>query len=116
MSAFGLNYGLRRFTSRRRAFGFEKLFNYDDTVTVQSPKGPVEIPLEAHPIGTHGPSTIPFDESLLEILACPISRQPLKFDRERNVLVSEATGYAFPINKTGMPIFLKKWAIPIDKL
>ena len=78
-----------------------------------SPNGPVSVPLEAQEIGSFGPSIIPFDEKLLEILACPISGEPLKFDRGRNLLVSEATGYAFPINKAGMPIFLKKWAIKL---
>lgn len=102
----------RLFSSRRKAFGFEKL-NYEETVELPSPSGPVTVPLEAQEIGSSGPSLIPFDETLLEILACPISGEPLKFDRDRNLLISEATGYAFPINKAGMPIFLKKWAIKL---
>ena len=102
----------RVFSSRRKAFGFDKL-NYEDTVVLPSPKGPVVVPLEAQAIGSFGPSIIPFDEELLEILACPISGESLKFDRERNLLISETIGYAFPINKAGMPIFLKKWAIKL---
>ena len=80
---------------RRKAFCFDKL-NYEETVVLQGPTGPVVVPLEAHAIGSFGPSIIPFDEELLEILACPISGEPLKFDRERNLLVSETIGYAFP--------------------
>lgn len=102
----------RVFSSRRKTFAFEKL-NYEETVELQSPTGPVTVPLEAQEIGSSGPSLIPFDEKLLDILACPISGEPLKFDRERNLLISEATGYGFPINKAGIPIFLKKWAIKL---
>lgn len=71
----------------------------------------IEMPLEVHPIGTTGPSLIPFNRELLEVLACPISGDQLIFDEERNVLVSERIGVSFPINKAGMPVFLKKWAI-----
>lgn len=113
-----LALGRRLFSSlksRREAFGFGGL-NYDESIELPGPQGPVQVPLEAHAIGTYGPSAIPFDESLLNVLACPISGGALKFDREKNVLVSEVAGYAFPINKAGMPVFLKKWAIPIDEL
>lgn len=104
--------GRRVYSMRRKAFGFEKS-NYDETVELPSPSGPVTIPLEAQEIGSFCPSIIPFNEALLDILACPISGEELKFDRDRNILVSEATGYAFPINKAGIPIFLKKWAIKL---
>lgn len=98
-------------SKRRELFQFEPL-EYDTKVNVHSDAmGTVEIPLESHPMGMHGPSLIPFDETLLEALACPISGCELKFDRERNVLVSEEAGVAFPINSAGMPLFLKKWAI-----
>lgn len=103
-------------SKRRESFKFEPL-EYDTKVTVHCDStGPVEIPLESHPIGMHGPSLIPFDEALLEALACPISGNDLKFDRERNVLVSEDVGLAFPINNAGMPVFLRKWAIPLEAL
>ena len=44
--------------------------------------------------------SFPFDEGLLADLACPISGHELKFDKEHNVLVSEAVGVAFS-NKQG---------------
>ena len=103
-------------SKRRELFQFEAL-QYDTKVTVHSDSmGAVEIPLEAHPLGSYGPSLIPFNEKLLEALACPISGADLKFDRQRKLLVSEAAGVAFPINKAGIPLFLKKWAIPLSEL
>lgn len=112
---------MRRFFSeiakvsrRRVAFEFEPL-NYDESVSVKLESGEsIEIPLEAHPIGSHGPSLIPFDESLLDVLACPITGKALVYDKERNLLISEEAKVGFPINKAGIPIFLKKWAIMLD--
>ena len=103
-------------SKRREIFQFGPL-EYDTKVTVHTDTSEnVEIPLEAHSIGSYGPSLIPFDEGLLADLACPISGHGLKFDKEHNVLVSEAAGVAFPINKAGIPLFLKKWAIPLENL
>lgn len=42
---------------------------------------------------------------LLEILVCPVSKTPLRYDRERQELVSEKSGLAFPI-RDGIPIML----------
>ncbi|MGA7324019.1 MAG: Trm112 family protein [Rhodomicrobium sp.] len=42
---------------------------------------------------------------LLEILVCPVTKQPLKYDRQANELISEAAGLAYPIRK-GIPIML----------
>jgi len=46
------------------------------------------------------------DPKLLEILACPVSRQPLKYDAEAQELISEAAGLAYPI-RDGIPIMLQ---------
>ena len=102
--------------SRRKAFEFTNVQN-EKSVTILTEKGPVEIPLEMHPLGGHGqPSLIPFDEKLLEELVCPVTGGPLEFNRERNVLVSREAELAFPINAAGWPLFLKNWAIPLDKI
>lgn len=104
--------------SRREMFEFSssKIEN-DKSVTIRTETGPVEVPLEMHPLGGFGqPSLIPFNEKLLEELVCPLTGGALEFDRERNVLVSREGGVAFPINAAGWPLFLKKWAIPLDKL
>jgi uncharacterized protein YbaR (Trm112 family) len=47
----------------------------------------------------------PVDPRLLEILVCPLSKQPLVYDRERGELISRAAGLAYPI-RGGIPIML----------
>jgi uncharacterized protein YbaR (Trm112 family) len=53
------------------------------------------------------------DPKLLEILICPASRQPLRYDREREELVSEAARLAYPI-RDGIPIMLIDEARRLD--
>ncbi len=53
------------------------------------------------------------DPKLLEILVCPLTHQPLKYDREAQELVSEAAGLAYPI-RDGIPIMLVDEARPLD--
>jgi uncharacterized protein YbaR (Trm112 family) len=45
------------------------------------------------------------DPRLLEILVCPVTKGPLRYDRERGELVSERAGLAYPI-RDGIPIML----------
>jgi uncharacterized protein YbaR (Trm112 family) len=45
------------------------------------------------------------DPRLLEILVCPLTKQPLIYDRAHNELISRATGLAYPI-RGGIPIML----------
>lgn len=45
------------------------------------------------------------DPSLLEILVCPLTHQPLKYDKKNNELVSEKAKLAFPV-RDGIPILL----------
>lgn len=45
------------------------------------------------------------DPRLLAILVCPMSRLPLRYDAERQELVSEAAGLAYPI-RDGVPVML----------
>jgi uncharacterized protein YbaR (Trm112 family) len=45
------------------------------------------------------------DPKLLEILVCPMTKGPLRYDRERQELVSEQAGLAYPI-RDGIPIML----------
>lgn len=54
------------------------------------------------------------DPRLLEILVCPLTKTALKFDRERNELISLAARLAFPI-RDGIPIMLPEEARPIDE-
>jgi uncharacterized protein len=43
------------------------------------------------------------DPKLLEILVCPVSKATLRYDRERQELISKAAGLAYPI-RGGIPI------------
>ncbi|MCK8786252.1 Trm112 family protein [Roseomonas sp. NAR14] len=45
------------------------------------------------------------DPKLLEILVCPVTKGPLRYDAARGELVSEQAGLAYPI-RDGIPIML----------
>lgn len=45
------------------------------------------------------------DPKLLEILVCPVTRDRLELDKEKQELISKKAGLAFPI-KDGIPILL----------
>ena len=45
------------------------------------------------------------DPKLLEILICPVTRTMLRYDAERQELISRAAGLAYPI-RDGVPIML----------
>lgn len=49
------------------------------------------------------------DEKLLEILVCPVSKAPLKYDREKQELVCKASGLAYPV-RDGIPVMLESEA------
>lgn len=54
------------------------------------------------------------DPRLLEILVCPVTRSPLRYDRERGELVSQAARLAYPI-RDGVPIMLPDEARTLDE-
>ena len=45
------------------------------------------------------------DPKLLEVLVCPQTRTPLRYDRHRQELVSERARLAYPV-RDGVPIML----------
>ena len=45
------------------------------------------------------------DKSLLDLLVCPITKGPLKYDEVNSELISEKANLAFPI-EDGIPIML----------
>jgi uncharacterized protein YbaR (Trm112 family) len=53
------------------------------------------------------------DPQLLEILVCPVTKGPLRYDRARGELVSEQAGLAYPI-RDGIPIMLPDEARRLD--
>ena len=44
-------------------------------------------------------------EELLALLVCPVTRTALKWDPERQELISEAAGLAYPV-RDGVPVML----------
>lgn len=59
----------------------------------------------------HGPVEI--DPKLLELLVCPLTKQPLVYDAERQELVSKAARLAYPV-RDGIPIMLPSEARSIE--
>jgi hypothetical protein len=53
------------------------------------------------------------DPRLLEILVCPLTKTPLRYDRERQELISDSARLAYPI-RDGVPIMLPDEARKID--
>lgn len=58
-------------------------------------------------------TTIPIDPKLLEILVCPQTKTPLKYDANTQELISEKAGLAYPIRE-GIPILLVDEARRLD--
>jgi len=54
------------------------------------------------------------DPKLMEILVCPVSKGPLRYDSERQELISDKAGLAYPI-RDGIPIMLPDEARPLDQ-
>jgi uncharacterized protein YbaR (Trm112 family) len=54
------------------------------------------------------------DPKLLEILVCPLSKSPLRYDRDAQELISDQAGLAYPI-RDGIPIMLVDEARQIDQ-
>ncbi|MBS4084189.1 MAG: Trm112 family protein [Rhizobiales bacterium] len=52
------------------------------------------------------------DPKLLEILVCPVTKGPLEYDAEKQVLVSRAAKLVYPI-RDGIPIMLPEEARPL---
>ncbi len=53
------------------------------------------------------------DPKLLEILVCPLTKGPLRYDADAQELISEQAGLAFPI-RDGIPIMLVDEARRLD--
>lgn len=58
------------------------------------------------------------DSRLLDILACPICKSPLKYDKRSEQLICKADRLAFPV-RDGIPVMLEEEAkqlLPDDAL
>lgn len=59
---------------------------------------------------SNGAGTEPgIDRKLLDFLVCPVTHATLKYDAERQELISETAGLAYPI-RDGIPIMLPEEA------
>ena len=54
------------------------------------------------------------DPRLLEILVCPLTKETLRYDAERQELISEKARLAYPI-RDGIPIMLVEEARSLDE-
>ncbi len=54
------------------------------------------------------------DPRLLDILVCPVTKGPLRYDRQRQELISLSAGLAYPI-RDAIPILLESEARRIDE-
>lgn len=52
------------------------------------------------------------DTRLLELLVCPVTKGPLKYDREQQELISRSARLAYPI-RDGIPVLLENEARPL---
>ncbi len=46
------------------------------------------------------------DKRLLDILVCPVTKGPLRYDRDANELISVSAGLAYPI-RDDIPVMLE---------
>ncbi|MDA0998320.1 MAG: Trm112 family protein [Proteobacteria bacterium] len=53
------------------------------------------------------------DPKLLEILVCPLTKAPLRYDQAAQELISDKAGLAYPI-RDGIPIMLADAARRLD--
>ena len=53
------------------------------------------------------------DAKLLELLVCPVTKGPLRFDREHQELVSRSARLAYPV-RDGIPVLLEAEARTLD--
>lgn len=58
------------------------------------------------------PLTMEVDPKLLEILVCPLTKTPLRYDRAAQELISDQAKLAYPI-RDGIPIMLVEDARPL---
>ena len=54
------------------------------------------------------------DPKLLEILVCPLTKGPLRYDSQAQELISDQAGLAYPI-RDGIPIMLVDEARRLDE-
>jgi len=61
-----------------------------------------------------GGEKVDVDSKLLEILVCPLTKGPLRFDKNRQELISDQAKLAYPI-RDGIPIMLVEEARALNE-
>ena len=56
----------------------------------------------------------PLDPRMLDILVCPLTKKPLKYDQEKQELISEKAKLAYPI-RDGIPVLLPDEARKLEE-
>jgi uncharacterized protein len=64
---------------------------------------------------TDKPEIPKLDRKVLELLVCPVTKQPLAYDAERQELISRAARLAYPI-RNGIPVMLAEEARKLDEV
>lgn len=54
------------------------------------------------------------DPKLLELLVCPLTKAPLRYETARGELISDPAGLAFPI-RDGVPVMIVSEARVLDE-
>lgn len=54
------------------------------------------------------------DKKLLEILACPVTKGPLIYDKSKQELISKSARLAYPI-RDNIPVMLEEEARPLTQ-
>jgi uncharacterized protein YbaR (Trm112 family) len=66
-----------------------------------------------NPPGKSAKEGMDVDPKLLEILVCPLTKGPLRYDRAAQELISDEAALAYPI-RDGIPIMLVDEARPLS--
>ena len=53
------------------------------------------------------------NKKLLEILVCPVTKAPLRYNADKSELISDQAGLAYPI-KDGIPVMLVEQARQLE--
>jgi uncharacterized protein YbaR (Trm112 family) len=61
-----------------------------------------------------GEPPVEVDPRLLEVLVCPLTKQPLDYDRARGELISRAARLAYPV-RDGVPVMLADEARSLEE-
>lgn len=64
-------------------------------------------------VGLHQKHPQQVDPRLLEILVCPLTKQTLEYDKEKQELISRSAKLAYPI-RDGIPIMLPEEARKLE--